>query len=109
MGDRLQTASLRFKDTAVYGKTKSVKQATHETRNIGGKSVKAVINKGPGVTEYQKAAGHEVKPVAVQEAHSRTPVPDPVTHRVTTTRQPAGAQPGRTEEPNKGKEEKREP
>ena len=115
MGDRMQPGALRFKDTTIYRKTKTVKEATRETRNIGGKSVNAVVNKGPGVAEFQKASGHEVKPVSVQEAHGRTRIPDTVLHKTTAVRPAEGVQPGHGAEPArggeepKGKEEKHQP
>jgi hypothetical protein len=111
MSDRVRPASLVFKNQDIFGKTKSVKAATHETRNVGGRSVKAVVNKGPGVAELQKASGHEVKPVSVQEAHGRTRIPDTVLHKTPAARPAESAEPAHGEprpggEPGKGKEEK---
>jgi hypothetical protein len=113
MTDRVQPGALRFKDKAIYSKTKSIKEATREPRTVEGKPVKAVINRGPAVADIQKASGHEVKPVPVQEAHGRTHIPDTVTHKTTTARPEAtpgrpAEQPRAGEQP-KGKEEKREP
>jgi hypothetical protein len=80
MSDRVRPASLTLRSETVFRATASVGAVTHETRNIGGRSENVVINKGPGVAEFQKASGHETKPITVQEAHSRTRFPDSMMH-----------------------------
>jgi hypothetical protein len=108
MTDRVEVGAVHFNDKTIYRKTSSVKQATHETRTVEGKPVKAVINKGPGVAEVQKATGREVKPVAIQEAHARTKIPETVTRKAPATTRPAGNEqrPGNAPQ---GKEEEKRP
>ncbi len=55
--------------------------ASRETVNVGGTSRNVVVNRGPAVADIQKASGHEIRPVAMRDAESRTHVPPEVMRR----------------------------
>ncbi len=80
MGERVHPTTLTFKSATIFRETKSVGPMAHEMRDIGGHSTSVYVNHGPGVTDFQKAAGHEVKSLPVQEVHGRTHYPDSMMH-----------------------------
>lgn len=76
---RIRPSSVIVNNTTIINKTKVVsKEPSRSTRVVDGKKREVFINNGPKLDQIEKGFADKVKPVSIQQAAARTPVPDKV-------------------------------
>ena len=73
--ERVRPSTVIVNNTTLINKTTQITEIRRETRNIGGKSERVVVNEGPGVAVVQQATGKQFAAMPVQEVDRRTSVP----------------------------------
>src|SRR5438034_2313238 len=68
-------------NTTIINKTTQITEIKRETRNIGGKPQRVVVNEGPGAEAVQKMTGKKLAAVPVQDVDRKTSVPSAVRRR----------------------------
>jgi hypothetical protein len=103
--ERVRPSTVIVNNTTIINKTTQITEIKRETRNIGGRSQRVVVNEGPGVEVVQKATRKQFAAVPVQEVDRRTVVPAEVKRRGNEPRD-GGKSPAAREQPQpkKGRE-----
>ena len=92
--DPIRRTALTFNSAAIIGHTTEINNVRRESRSIGGREQRVVINEGPGVAPIERATGKHFEAAPIQEVARRTRVPD--NFRPTERRsEPSRTEPGR--------------
>ncbi len=79
--DRVRSTRGSVNNAAFFNGTRQISGRSRETRSIGGRQQKIVVNKGPGVDDVQKATGRKFAATPVQELDRKTAAPSTLKHR----------------------------
>jgi len=106
--ERVRPSTVIVNNTTIINKTTQITEIKRETRTIGGRSQRVVVNEGPGVEVVQKATRKQFAAAPVQEVDRRTSVPAEVKRRGNESRD--GDKPPVTrEQPQPKKERETQP
>jgi len=71
----IQHSRVILRDRGLYARTHELNNVRHEEREFAGHQRRIAVNQGPGMAMVEKATGHRVNAVPVQEAARRATVP----------------------------------